>query len=203
MTNAIQLFNYEDHDMRIIELDGEPRMVAKDVCDILGLNHITNALQGIDSEDLTVTVIQSGGQKREMKLVNEAGFYDLVLKSRKPQARAFKRWVTHEVIPTIRKTGGYGQSSGVNEQQLDVLMRGIGMLEQSFGMMAQALERFAEQNKRFEPKPRRRIKLAEREEIFALHAEGIGSTHIGDALDISPGTVSSILSRARLAGELV
>ena len=177
-------------------------MIAKEVCDILELNNITEALRGLDSRDLTSELLKSGGQNRSMKLISEPGLYKLVFKSRKPEAEQFQDWACREVFPTIRKTGSYGVTGGVNSQQLDVLMRGIGMLEQSFGMMAQALERFAEQNKRFEPKPRRRIKQAERDEIFALHAEGHGPAPIGDALDISPGTVSSILSRARQTGEI-
>ena len=88
---AIQLFNYEDHDMRVVELEGEPWIVAKDVCDILELSNSRKAVQRVDPEDLVSLEVTSGGQRREMNAVNESGFYALVFDSRKPGAKKFKR----------------------------------------------------------------------------------------------------------------
>ena len=89
--------------MRVVEKDGEPWFVAKDVCDILELENITNALKSLDSDDLTLTILKSGGQNREMKLISESGLYTLILRSNKPEAKKFARWVTHEVLPAIRR----------------------------------------------------------------------------------------------------
>lgn len=102
---------YGTEAVRIIKNDqGETWWVAKDVLDILELGHITNALKGLDDDELTVLKLQSGGQNREMKLINESGLYTLILRSNKPAAKPFRKWVTKDVLPQIRKTGGYGIS---------------------------------------------------------------------------------------------
>jgi len=104
----LTIFDYEGNEVRtIIGEDGEPWWVAKDVCDILELGHITQALKGLEEEDLTVTKLQSGGQIREMKIINEPGLYTLILRSNKPEAKKFRKWITKEVLPSIRKTGSY------------------------------------------------------------------------------------------------
>lgn len=106
--NELQVFAFNDHLVRTVQKDGEPWWVAKDVCDVLGLGNITETLRNLDEDELTSVLLKSGGQDREMRLVSEAGLYNLIFRSRKDEARAFRRWVTHEVLPTIRKTGGYG-----------------------------------------------------------------------------------------------
>ena len=105
--NEIVAFNFNGADVRTLTKDGNPWWVAKDVCDVLGLSNITEALAGLDRDELTSVMLKSGGQGREMKIINEAGLYSLILRSRKPEARTFKRWITHEVLPTLRKTGSY------------------------------------------------------------------------------------------------
>ena len=102
------VFTFQDHEIReITDANGDPWFIAKDVCDVLGLDHITNALAKVPEHHLTVIRLQSGGQIREMKAVDEPGLYRLVLRSDKPQAEQFMEWVTAEVLPSIRKTGGY------------------------------------------------------------------------------------------------
>jgi len=109
--HPLQAFAYGDSMVRTVkdEESGEFLFVAKDVLDILELEHTTNALAGLDDDELTVLKIHSGGQMRDMKCVTESGLYNLIFKSRKEEAKTFKRWVTHEVLPSIRKTGGYGE----------------------------------------------------------------------------------------------
>ncbi len=105
---AVAVFDFEGQEVRtVIGADGEPWFVARDVCDILELGHISNALNGLDDDDLTVILIQSGGQNREMNIISDSGLYDLIFRSRKPNAKKFRKWVTSEVLPSIRKTGGY------------------------------------------------------------------------------------------------
>lgn len=102
-------FEYGEKQIRVIhdEESGEPLWVAKDICNALGLTHMTNALDKLDvDEKLTVKILQSG-QNRNMMVVNESGLYTLILRSNKPEAKTFKRWVTHEVLPSIRKAGSY------------------------------------------------------------------------------------------------
>lgn len=109
MENAIirKSFVFNSVKIRTAIIDDEPWFVAKDVCDVLELTNITETLRGLESDELTSVVLKSGGQDREMRLVSESGLYALIFKSRKPEAKAFRRWVTSEVLPTIRKTGEY------------------------------------------------------------------------------------------------
>ena len=106
--NEIQIFEHEAFgQIRVIDLDGEPWFVAVDVCSALELEDTGRATSRLDEDELTRIKIVSGGQNREMLAVNEPGLYSLVLGSRKPEAKAFKRWVTHEVLPSIRQNGYY------------------------------------------------------------------------------------------------
>lgn len=113
MTNEITTLQFNSDQfgqLRAIQDEsGEPWFVAKDICNALGLANTTEALRGLDDDEVSnfinSEVAQNGG--RAPRIINEPGFYKLVLKSRKPEAKAFQRWVTHEVLPSIRKKGGY------------------------------------------------------------------------------------------------
>ena len=87
--------------------NGEPWFVAKDVCDALDISNSRDALSRLDEDEKGVGLIDTLGGSQEMSIISESGLYSLSLGSRKPQAKPFKRWITHEVIPIIRKTGGY------------------------------------------------------------------------------------------------
>jgi prophage antirepressor-like protein len=100
--------------LRVIEKDGEPWFVATDVCHALDMDLAKGAgkwLAGLDKDEISTPEILGvkipGRGMASALYVNEPGLYSLILKSRKPEAKTFKRWVTHEVLPTIRKTGGY------------------------------------------------------------------------------------------------
>lgn len=110
--NDITIYrNDEFGAVRTMELRGEPWFVASDVCRALGLEQTHKALNRLDEDEvgrgIKIPHPQSPEKTIEVSLVNEPGLYSLVLASRKPEAKAFKRWITHEVIPSIRKTGGY------------------------------------------------------------------------------------------------
>lgn len=105
MTNEIQVFNNNDFgELRTIEKDGEIWFVAKDVCGALELTNPTMALGRLEDDERAKFNL---GRQGNANIVNEYGLYSLVLASRKPEAKSFKRWVTHEVLPSIRKTGQY------------------------------------------------------------------------------------------------
>lgn len=87
--------------------DGEPMFVAKDVCSALEVKNSRDALARLDDDEKGVVLTDTPGGEQQVQAVNEAGLYVLVLSSRKPEARAFKRWVTHEVLPALRREGGY------------------------------------------------------------------------------------------------
>lgn len=101
-------FDYSGRQVRTVQVDGEPWFVAADVCAILELGNVTQALSRVAADDLSSNeVIDSMGRTQVARTVNESGLYDLILDSRKSEARAFRRWVTSEVLPSIRKTGRY------------------------------------------------------------------------------------------------
>lgn len=103
--NKLQIFknNVFGH-VRVVGQNNEPWFVAKDVCDCLDIKNVTQAVQRLDDDERSMFNI---GRQGNTNIVNEYGLYNLVLASRKPEAKEFKRWITHEVIPSIRKTGGY------------------------------------------------------------------------------------------------
>lgn len=105
----LQIFrNNEFGEIRVIEKDGEPWLVGKDVADSLGYQNGSRDIQRhVDEDDRTTIDIFDGSQHRAMIIINESGFYSLVLSSKLPTAKKFKRWVTLEVLPSIRKEGKY------------------------------------------------------------------------------------------------
>lgn len=105
--NDLQVFKYQDSEVRTIEMNGEPWFVLKDVCKVLRLTDTGRTAERLDSDELTRTTLVSGGQKREMICINESGLYNVILRSDKPEAKPFRKWVTSEVLPTIRKHGAY------------------------------------------------------------------------------------------------
>lgn len=110
MNNEIQQFDFRGASLRTLtDKAGEPWFVAKDVCDILELTNPAVALQSLDDDEktnLSNSYVWSESGRRPL-IISEPGLYRLVMRSRKPEAKEFQRWVTHEVLPAIRKTGGY------------------------------------------------------------------------------------------------
>lgn len=105
----MQVFTYNENDvqLRMKVIDGNPWFVAKDLCEILELDDVRRAVEPLDDDEkLTGEILQSG-QMRSMWFVNESGLYTLIIRSRKPEAKAFRKWVTSEVLPAIRRTGRY------------------------------------------------------------------------------------------------
>lgn len=104
----LQIFEHPEFGrIRVLEIDGEPWFVAADVCRALEHTNTAVALDRLDDDEKGVSSIYTPGGNQQMSIVNEPGLYSLVLGSRKPEAKAFKRWITHEVLPSIRKTGSY------------------------------------------------------------------------------------------------
>lgn len=111
MNQSLSIFDFEDQPIRILDQQGEPWFVAADVCRVLGLDQVTNAIRTLD-EDEKITLSNDKGNPRagvphQYNLISESGLYALVFKSRKPEAVRFRKWVTAEVLPALRRDGRY------------------------------------------------------------------------------------------------
>lgn len=122
MENKIEIFeNSEFGTVRALEIDGEPWFVGRDVAVILGYKEPAKAVrERVDADDKGVSILDTPGGKQEIKIINESGLYSLILSSKLPKAKEFKRWVTNEVLPSIRKTGGYHVPT-VDPEQLSLM----------------------------------------------------------------------------------
>lgn len=100
-------FNFMGTDVRVVMKDDEPWFAASDVSGILGLSNPRSSLALLDDDEKGVHTVDTLGGRQEMTIISEAGMYTLALRSRKPQAKPFRRWVTHEVLPAINRTGAY------------------------------------------------------------------------------------------------
>ena len=110
--------------IRVKAIGDEPWFVAKDICRILGINDPNQACRGFDDDEKGLFAIQTPGGEQRVIHVTEPGFYRLVMKSRKPEAKAFQRWVTHEVLPSIRRTGGY-MAASADETPEEIMARAL------------------------------------------------------------------------------
>lgn len=119
--SKIQLFTNEELDMkvRVVEINGEPWLVGKEVAEVLGYKNTRDALsKHVDEEDKNTVAIYDGIGNPNKVIINESGLYSLVLRSKLPEAKKFKRWVTSEVLPSIRKHGMYATDDLLNDPDL-------------------------------------------------------------------------------------
>jgi prophage antirepressor-like protein len=105
MNDLQKVFQYDGSQVRTVVVNEEIWFVAKDICEVLEIKNTTDVIKRLDPDE--VTRFNLGGLSGETNIVNESGLYSLILGSRKQEAKQFKRWITHEVLPTIRRTGGY------------------------------------------------------------------------------------------------
>ena len=114
--NNLQLFQNEQFGpIRTVMVDGEPWFVAKDVCEALDITNSRDAVARLDDDEKGVVSTDTLGGTQELSAINEPGLYTLILGSRKPEAKAFRRWITHEVLPALRRTGRYGAPGSVTQ----------------------------------------------------------------------------------------
>lgn len=107
--NKVTIFKYEENKLvRTMNVSGEPWFVLKDVCDVLGLSTPARVAERLDSDEVSQAhLIDSVGRSQEMTIISESGLYNVILRSDKPEAKPFRKWVTAVVLPSIRKNGGY------------------------------------------------------------------------------------------------
>lgn len=118
--NELKNFTFEDQQIRVLTIEGEPWFVGKDVAEVLGYSNSRKAIADhVDSEDKGVTKCYTLGGTQQIAIINESGLYSLILSSKLPKAKEFKHWVTSEVLPTIRKHGAYMTSAKIEEVLTD------------------------------------------------------------------------------------
>lgn len=164
MTNLPQVFSYEGKQVRTIIENGEPLFVARDVCEILEID--PTQTRRLDEDEKGLRLIQTPGGPQEMVVVNEPGLYVLILGSRKPEAKTFKRWITHEVIPAIRRTGIYSTQYQIPRTY------------------AEALRLAAEQAEMIERQQRELEAAKPKVEFFDAVASSRDAIQIGDAAKV-------------------
>ena len=149
--NALQTFTYQSSTVRTVERDGEPWFVLKDVCDVLNLTTPARVAERLDKDEVSQThLTDSLGRQQETTIINESGLYSVILRSDKPEAKPFRKWVTSEVIPAIRRHGSYSQKPLTPAEQLlaqaNVLVeqeRRLSALEETAEKTSRAIEMIA------------------------------------------------------------
>ena len=148
--NEIQTFDSpEVGSIRVVrDEDGEPWFVAKDVLDVLDLDK--TALRKLDEDEKGVDSIHTPGGEQQMTIVTEPGFYKLVMRSRKPEAKAFQRWVTHEVLPALRRDGGYMVARDETPEQ--TMARAVLLAQQTIDRQRSRIAGLEAENEEMRPK---------------------------------------------------
>lgn len=117
-TSQVQTFNFNAHGVRALTIDGEPWFVAVDVANVLALANMRSSVALLDDDERGVHSMDTPGGPQQFRVISESGLYSLILKSRRPEAKEFKRWITREVLPEIRRTGRY---HGAEMTRLEIL----------------------------------------------------------------------------------
>ena len=153
--NSIQRFDFNDAPLRILTDEaGEPWFVAKDVCSVLELNNVSQALTRLDDDEKSSITLNDGTPGSPNKsIVSESGLYALALASRKPEAHEFKRWVTHEVLPQIRRTGGYIPANDTDDD-MTILAKAVMIGQRTMEEQKRKIAAQSERIKTLEPKAR-------------------------------------------------
>ena len=142
-TTALIPFYFHDHTLSVLtDQHGEPWWIASEVCAVLELDNVSRAVSRLDADEKTdLTLSDVTGRPQEMLIINESGLYSLILGSRKKSAKDFKRWVTHEVLPQIRKTGKYTTDVDRTLTTSQALLQQVVLLGQQVALIVQVEER--------------------------------------------------------------
>ena len=111
--NELQIFNYGENNIRTVKINNEPWFVLRDVCKILELGNVSRVAARLDEDEKGFTQINTLGGEQKIGVVNESGLYNVILRSDKPEAKPFRKWVTSEVLPSIRKHGAYATQATI------------------------------------------------------------------------------------------
>lgn len=192
--NEMTVFHNDDlGSVRTITRNGEPWFVANDVCRALGMGNPRQALSRLDVDEKDVHIMDTPGGEQRINIINESGLYALILTSRKPQAQAFKRWITHDVIPAIRKTGTYSvkPTITVDRDSLGIII-GATVTE----TLKQIMPLIQHQPSTIESKPpreRKPVLLKDFETIMrkVMQEQRVSGNEISKRLNVAQATVSN------------
>lgn len=120
--SALSVFDFKSKEVRVLNIDSKPWFIAKDICSILEIKNVSEALSRLDRDEKDLILTESLGGKQETNIISESGMYTLVLTSRKPEAKPFRKWVTSEVLPSIRETGKYIAPANLAEEPKPLIL---------------------------------------------------------------------------------
>jgi len=165
--NEIQVWNYEISEVRTVQVNGEPWFVLADVCKVLEISNSRNISSRLEPDEKGVTLVDTLGGTQQMTIINESGLYTVILRSDKPQAKPFRKWVTSVVLPSIRKHGAY-----MTDQALEKALTNPDFLIQ----LATQLKTEQEQRRRLETTVAAQSKQMEQDKPKVLFADSVAAS---------------------------
>ena len=191
---AVVPFYFQENEVRTITIENEPWFVARDVCNAIGLNNLSMALERIPESHKGVNPIDTLGGVQQMNTVDEPGLYRLILRSDKPQAEAFMEWITAEVLPAIRKSGGYlmpGYAAITKDELYTLQAEVIDLYRKNAELMQEKITRLE-----YKPEKRAHRPLTEedKEKIIEMVASGMPQREVARVMQRSSATVSYLVS---------
>lgn len=199
----LQVFNFEKQEVRTLLINDDPYFVGKDITDILKYTNGRKAIRDhVDDEDKLTEQIVTAGQKREQVLINESGLYSLILSSKLPTAKKFKRWVTSEVLPAIRKTGSYTNPKAKSTEAERQLNRQIRKMYAD-NRRAELMMRLADAETTTRA---RKVELRNRAAMILIgpqhsYQEAYTAKYIADRTGVTPKMVGTIANLNHLKAE--
>lgn len=145
----LQVFKYENNNVRTVEMNGEPWFVLKDVCKALGIAKYRDVADRLDADERAPVRVDTLGGAQEMICINESGLYNVILRSDKPAAKPFRKWVTAEVLPAIRKNGGY-IANQETMTDAELMSQALLVAQKTLEARTKRLEELAAANKQLE-----------------------------------------------------
>ena len=166
--NEMQIFTYGETPVRTVMKDNEPWFVLKDVCEVLNLSTPKRVAERLDNDEVSLThLIDAIGRKQETTIINEPGLYNVILRSDKPQAKPFRKWVTAEVLPSIRRTGGYIQGQDVLSPA-ELMAKALMVAQQTLAERDARISALTVENQILQPKAEYFDALADRSLLTSI-----------------------------------
>lgn len=165
--NEMQTFVYSGAEVRTVRKDGSPWFVLKDVCGVLGVGNVSDVYARLDTDEKGVGQIDTLGGRQSMNIISESGLYNVILRSDKPEAKPFRKWVTAEVLPAIRRSGGY--IAGQNDlSPAELMAKALKVAEQTLAERDARISSLQVQNAIMAPKADYFDELVERNTLTSF-----------------------------------